>query len=195
MTNKKPAADEPQESSNEAAAKSAADAKAVADAEAIIADAAETIEEVPPAEPLSPLETAEASAAEHLNDLQRLQAEFVNYRKRVDRDRAQVSEFAAAKVIESLIPVLDDVYAARDHKELEGPFAAIADKLEAALERLGWSSYGAEGEHFDPAVHEALVSTPEEGVKEPTIKQVAQPGHKLGDKVLRPARVIVAQPE
>jgi molecular chaperone GrpE len=142
------------------------------------------------------LDEAEAKASEHLADLQRLQAEYVNYRKRVDRDRAIASAVATAKTIEALVPTLDDIAAAREHGDLEGgPFAAIAAKLEAALTQLGWSSFGAVGEIFDPSIHEALLSQPSAEVTEPTISTVAQPGHRVGDRVLRPARVIVAQPE
>ncbi|MDE0572294.1 nucleotide exchange factor GrpE [Demequina sp. B12] len=144
----------------------------------------------------SDLAAAEAKAAEHFADLQRLQAEFVNYRKRVDRDREAMGEQATAKVIESLIPVLDDVLKAREHGDLEdGPFASIAVKLEDALGRLGWSSFGAEGDEFDPNVHEALTSQASADVSVPTVQLVAQPGHRIGDRVVRPARVIVAQPE
>lgn len=142
------------------------------------------------------LTAAATKAAEHLEDLRRLQAEFVNYRKRVDRDRAVLSDQATARVIEELIPTLDDITAAREHGDLaEGPFASIATKLEGALGRLGWECYGAIGDEFDPQVHEALMSQPSADVTVPTIQQVAQPGHRIGDKVLRPARVLVAQPE
>lgn len=144
----------------------------------------------------SALEQAEVKAAEHLADLQRLQAEFVNYRKRVDRDRAASGETANAKFVEALIPVLDDIAAAREHGDLtEGPFAAIAEKLEDTLGRFGWTRYGTPGEVFDPNVHEALMSQPSSEVSEPTVSQVAQPGHRIGDKVVRPARVVVSQPE
>lgn len=142
------------------------------------------------------LTQAQRVAAEHLADLQRLQAEFVNYRKRVDRDRATSGAQATTKVIESLIPALDDIAAARDHGDLtDGPFAAIADKLEEALGRLGWERYGAPGDSFDPAVHEALMSQPSADVTEPTVEHVAQPGHRMGDRVIRAARVVVSQPE
>ncbi|BDZ62622.1 protein GrpE [Demequina sediminis] len=142
------------------------------------------------------LDAAYAKAAEHLADLQRLQAEYVNYRKRVDRDRELIAINATAKAIEALIPVLDDLAAAREHGDLaEGPFAAIADKLESTLGRLGWSSFGAPGDGFDPQLHEALMSQPSTEVTEPTIQHVAQPGHKVGERIVRPARVIVAQPE
>jgi molecular chaperone GrpE len=144
----------------------------------------------------SVLSQAQDKAAEHLADLQRLQAEFANYRKRVDRDRDLASALATARAIEALIPVLDDIAAARDHGDLEeGPFAAIADKLEATLAKFGWNSYGAPGDPFDPALHEALLTQTSPDVTSPQIETVAQPGHRLGDKILRPARVVVAQPE
>lgn len=144
----------------------------------------------------SALGAAETKAAEHLADLQRLQAEYVNYRKRVDRDRAMAGALATAKTIEALIPTLDDIAAAREHGDLEeGPFAAIAAKLEAALATLGWASYGKPGDVFDPVLHEALMSQPSADVTVPTVQHVAQPGHLIGDRVLRPARVVVAQPE
>jgi len=142
------------------------------------------------------LDDAEAKAAEHLGDLQRLQAEYVNYRKRVDRDRLIASSAATAKTIEALVPTLDDIAAAREHGDLEGgPFASIAAKLETALGQLGWSSFGAVGDLFDPTIHEALLSQPSTEVTSPTVVTVAQPGHRVGDRILRPARVVVAQPE
>ncbi|MBN2177373.1 MAG: nucleotide exchange factor GrpE [Demequinaceae bacterium] len=141
------------------------------------------------------LAEAESKAAEHLADLQRLQAEYVNYRKRVERDKGAVVDLAVARVVEALVPVLDDIAAARNHGELEGPFAAIADKLEASLERLGLVTYGIVGEPFDPSVHEALASITEAGLENPIIREVSQAGHRIGDRILRPARVVVAQPE
>lgn len=171
------------------------DDDALAQAEAIMNDAASGIESDEDGAD-DALTAATTKAAEHLEDLRRLQAEFVNYRKRVDRDRAALSDQASAKVVESLIPTLDDIAAAREHGDLvEGPFASIATKLEDALGRLGWQIYGVPGDIFDPQIHEALMSQPSTEVTEPTVQQVAQPGHRIGDKVLRPARVIVAQPE
>ncbi|MFW7414689.1 nucleotide exchange factor GrpE [Demequina sp. SO4-18] len=142
------------------------------------------------------IDRAQQMAAAHLADLQRLQAEYVNYRKRVDRDREVAGDVAAAKMVEALIPALDDIAGAREHGDLdEGPFKAIAAKLEEALARFGWSSYGEAGEEFDPQLHEALMSQPSTEVEVPTIQHVAQPGHRIGDRVVRAARVIVAQPE
>jgi molecular chaperone GrpE len=141
-------------------------------------------------------------AAERLADLQRLQAEYVNYKRRVDRDRAVVQERAAQSVIEALLPVLDDIHAAREHGDLvDGPFASIADKLETTLGKFGLERYGAAGEEFDPALHEALMHTawPQDGSVAPaestTVVQVLQPGSRAGEQILRAARVAVADPE
>jgi molecular chaperone GrpE len=137
-------------------------------------------------------------AAERLADLQRLQAEYVNYRKRVERDRDVARDQAVGAVLESLLPVLDDIHLARQHGDLDGgPFAAIADKLEAVLSRYGLQRFGAVGEPFDPSVHEALMHTEAdlgEGVEVTTVTQVLQPGYRQGDRVLRAARVAVADP-
>ena len=147
---------------------------------------------------LADLDAAQASAAERLSDLQRLQAEFVNYRRRVDRDRDVARDQAVAGVLESLLPVLDDIHLARQHGDLEdGPFAAIAEKLDGVLQRLGLVRYGEPGEEFDPAVHEALMRTEAElaeGTTTTTVVQVLQPGYRAGDRVLRAARVAVADP-
>jgi molecular chaperone GrpE len=140
----------------------------------------------------------EALAAERLDDLQRLQAEFVNYRRRVERDRDVARDSAVASVLEALLPVLDDVHLARQHGDLEGgPFAAIAEKLEATLTRFGLARYGEPGETFDPAVHEALIHTQAElaeGTTDTTVVQILQPGYKAGERILRAARVAVADP-
>jgi molecular chaperone GrpE len=144
------------------------------------------------------LDAARALADERLNDLQRLQAEYVNYRRRVDRDRDVAREAAVASVLEALLPVLDDVHLARQHGDLEsGPFAAIAEKLEATLGRFGLARYGDPGEAFDPTVHEALIHTRAElaeGTTETTVVQILQPGYRAGERVLRAARVAVADP-
>ena len=145
-----------------------------------------------------------ALAAERLGDLQRLQAEYVNYKRRVDRDRALVQERAVRDVLESVLPVLDDIQAARDHGDLvEGPFAAIADKLEATLGKYGLSRFGNKGEPFDPMQHEALMHAPwptgddelPTDASGTTVVTVLQPGYRAGEQVLRPARVAVADPE
>src|SRR4051794_28311989 len=138
-------------------------------------------------------------AAERLADLQRLQAEYVNYRKRVERDRDVAREVAVASLLETLLPVMDDLHLARQHGDLEnGPFAAVSDKLETVLGRAGLERFGAVGEPFDPAVHEALMHVQAElapGTDTTTVVQVLQPGYRVGERVLRAARVAVADPD
>jgi molecular chaperone GrpE len=153
---------------------------------------------VTPGQVSDELVAAEALAEELVADLQRLNAEYVNYRKRVERDRDVARETAVASVLEALLPVVDEVHLARLHGDLEqGPFASIADKLEATLERFGLIRYGEVGEAFDPTVHEALMHTQAElaaGTTVTTVVQVLQPGYRAQERILRAARVAVADP-
>jgi molecular chaperone GrpE len=136
-----------------------------------------------------------AQLAERTADLQRVTAEYANYRKRVERDRMAVREQALANVLTSLLPVLDDIGRAREHGELVGGFKSVADSLESATSKLGLVSFGDEGEPFDPTVHEALTHSYSADVTEPTAVAIFQPGYKVGERILRPARVAVAEPE
>jgi molecular chaperone GrpE len=137
---------------------------------------------------------AEARLAERTADLQRLQAEYANYRKRVDRDRAAVREQAVATVLTGLLPVLDAINQAREHGELSGGFKSVADSLQSAVGKLGLVAYGEKGDVFDPKIHEALSATYSPDVTEDTCVEIFQPGYKVGEKILRPARVAVAEP-
>ncbi|PRB41206.1 nucleotide exchange factor GrpE [Arthrobacter sp. MYb23] len=151
--------------------------------------------EVPAEESVASGAAAEAQAAELRNDLLRLQAEYVNYRKRVERDRAVAGEMAVIGVLNSLLPVLDDVDAARQHGDLEGgPFAAIATKLENALKTYGLERIADTGVEFDPTIHEALIQQPGEDIEVDTVSQVLRSGYRSGERVLRAAQVIVAVP-
>ena len=138
--------------------------------------------------------TASARLAERTADLQRLQAEYANYRKRVERDRLAVREQALANVLNELVPVLDDVGRAREHGELVGGFKSVADSLEAIAAKLGLTSFGEAGDPFDPTLHEALMHSYSASVTEPTAVQILQPGYKVGERIIRPARVAVAEP-
>jgi molecular chaperone GrpE len=137
---------------------------------------------------------ATARLAERTADLQRLQAEYANYRKRVERDRMAVREQALANVLMELLPVLDDIGRAREHGELTGGFKSVAEALEAAAVKLGLTAYGEAGDPFDPNVHEALMHSYSADVSEPACVRILQPGYKVGDRILRPARVAVAEP-
>jgi len=135
-----------------------------------------------------------AQLAERTADLQRLQAEYANYRKRVDRDRAAVREQAVVATLAGLIPVLDAIDKAREHGELSGGFEKVADSLQAALGKLGLVTYGEKGDPFDPNIHEALTGFPSPEVTEDTCVEILFPGYKVGDRILRPAKVAVAKP-
>ncbi|MEY9843337.1 nucleotide exchange factor GrpE [Streptacidiphilus sp. MAP5-3] len=133
--------------------------------------------------------------AERTADLQRLQAEYQNYRKRVERDRVTVREIAVAAILENLLPVLDDIGRARDHDELVGGFKSVGESLETVVAKLGLQQFGKQGETFDPQLHEALMHSYSADVEETTCVQILQPGYKIGDRIIRPARVAVAEPE
>jgi molecular chaperone GrpE len=149
-------------------------------------------------QPQEGVDVREGSARESelLADLQRVTAEYANYRRRVDRDRASVVEHATLALLESLLPLLDAVELARQHGDLEGPFKAVGEGLEAVAERQGLQRVGAKGDPFDPAVHHALVHAPEDpDVDFPVVAEVLQPGWRLSSgRVLRPAGVVVAEP-
>lgn len=133
--------------------------------------------------------------AERTADLQRLQAEYVNYKKRVDRDRALMRAQGREDVLVSLLTVLDDVGRAEEHGELIGGFKAVADALQAAVTKHQLEKFGAAGEPFDPNQHEAVFHAGESvEVQTTSIAQVMQPGYRVGDKVLRAATVGVVDP-
>ncbi|HET6909114.1 MAG TPA: nucleotide exchange factor GrpE [Mycobacteriales bacterium] len=131
---------------------------------------------------------------ERTADVQRLQAEFANYRRRVERDRQAVAEQALGSVLLGLLPVLDDIDRARAHGEVDGGFKLVADGLETTLTKLGLERFGTAGEPFDPTVHEALTHALSPDVTEPVCAEIYQPGFRIGDRVLRPARVAVQEP-
>jgi len=138
-------------------------------------------------------------AETRLADLQRERAEFVNFRRRAERDIAAARSAGVAGIVEALLPVLDDISLARAHGDLNGtPFASIAEKLDATLARFGVEVFGEVGDAFDPSVHEALLheALPEAhaGSEVAVTTRVLQPGYRLGERVLRPARVAVADP-
>ncbi len=140
------------------------------------------------------LAALEAELSERTADVQRVHAEYANYRKRVDRDRELVRDQAAAAVLVELLTILDDIDRAREHDELTGGFKSVAEALEATVDKLGLERYGTAGEPFDPNVHEALIHSEDDSVTETTCIAVLQPGYRYAGRVLRPARVAVADP-
>ncbi|MFF7726013.1 nucleotide exchange factor GrpE [Streptomyces sp. NPDC008001] len=141
------------------------------------------------------LDQAQAALNERTADLQRLQAEYQNYRRRVERDRVTVKEIAVANLLSELLPTLDDIGRARDHGELVGGFKSVAESLETVAAKMGLQQFGKEGEPFDPLVHEALMHSYAPDVTETTCVQILQPGYRIGERTIRPARVAVAEPQ
>lgn len=154
----------------------------------------------PPAEEEKPglgaeLETVRSELTERTHDLQRVTAEYANYRKRVDRDRGAAAEQTTGKVLTDLLPVLDDIDRAREHGDLVGPFASVAEQLTAVTGKLGLVAFGEKGDPFDPNRHEAVAHLTSADVTEPTCVEVMRRGYTLGERMLRAALVAVADPE
>jgi molecular chaperone GrpE len=141
------------------------------------------------------LESLRAELEERTRDVQRVSAEYANYRKRVDRDRGLAAEQTTGLVISSLLPVLDDLDRAREHGDLVGPFGGVAEQLTAALGKFGLTAFGEKGDPFDPTRHDAVAHLTSGEVTEPTCIDVMRRGYQLGDRLLRPALVAVADPE
>ena len=155
-----------------------------------------------PEEAASPVSEAEAEVielkaalAERTSDLQRLQAEYVNYKRRVDRDRDLARKVTIEGVLKDFLSVLDDVRSAREHEELNGGFKAVAEEIERVTSKYGLQAFGEAGDPFNPHIHEALLHAHAGGIDGPTCVEILQPGYRIGDRVLRPARVAVAEPE
>ena len=147
----------------------------------------EIVEEVVPDQVIDPVLTL-------TNDLQRLQAEYANYRKRIERDRLVAHEMAIGAVLTELLALLDAVDLAEQHGEVTGGFKAVSDQLNAITSRIGLEKYGSEGEAFDPQIHEALMHETSADVAVATASKILQPGYKYKERILRPARVSVTDP-
>jgi molecular chaperone GrpE len=141
------------------------------------------------------LQALRAELDERTKDVQRVSAEYANYRKRVDRDRGLVAEQATGAVLSALLPVLDDLDRAREHGDLVGPFGVVAEQLAGSLAKFGLSAFGEKGDPFDPTRHDAVAHLTSAEVTEPTCIDVMRRGYLLGDRLLRPALVAVADPE
>jgi molecular chaperone GrpE len=147
-----------------------------------------------PAAEAAEVTEAKAALAERTGDLQRLQAEYVNYKRRVDRDREVTRRAGIESVLKDILPVLDDLRSAREHEELSGGFKAVAEEIERVAGKYGLETFGRPGDPFDPHIHEALLHAHATGITGPTCVEILQPGYRIGDKVLRVARVAVAEP-
>lgn len=140
------------------------------------------------------LNVLQTTVEERTRDLQRLSAEFQNYRKRVERDKARAAEAQTIAVLSNLLPVLDDLDRAREHGDLTGPFSSVADQLYGALTKHGLESFGEKGDEFDPNLHEAVAHMHSDEVDGPTCIDVMRRGYRVGDKLVRAAMVAVAEP-
>ena len=137
----------------------------------------------------------DARVIELTADLQRVHAEYANYRKRVERDRDAVKELAVGAALGDLLPVLDDIGRARDHGDLDGAFKSVAESFESTIARLGLEKYGEVGDPFDPQIHEAISHATSPDVTGPTCTAVMAPGYRYKGRILRPAIVAVTDPE
>ena len=156
-----------------------------ADIDAITAEAAELQSDVVKERDL---------VADLTADLQRLQAEYSNYRKRVERDRALAHEIAVSSVLNELLPILDDLERAASHGELTGGFKAVADQLTSITTRIGLTRFGEAPSTFDPNIHDAMMHETSDEVTETTVTAILQPGYKYKERIVRPARVTVTDP-
>ena len=151
--------------------------------------------EQPVADKDSRVTELETALAERTADLQRLQAEYVNYKRRVDRDRDLSRKTGEESVLKDLLDVLDDVRSAGEHGELTGAFRAVGDEVVRVTAKHGLVAFGEKGDTFDPHIHEALLHSLSDEVSGPTCVEILQPGYRVGERVLRPARVAVAEPD
>jgi molecular chaperone GrpE len=150
--------------------------------------------DAPPAAGSEQVVELEQAVAERTADLQRLQAEYANYRKRVERDRVMVRDIATADVLVSMLPIVDDIDRARAHGDLTGAFKAVADQFDTALTKLGLEAFAEVGDLFDPAQHEAVLHSESDAVDAPTVTTVMRRGYKFADRLVRPAMVGVSEP-
>jgi len=151
------------------------------------------VTDLPPTE--EPQDETARQLAERTEDLQRVSAEYANYRRRVDRDRVVVVDQAAERFAGQLIPVVDDIERAREHGDLTGAFKVVADRVLGLLDGLGVTTFGTPGDPFDPALHEAVLHDTSPDVAVPTATTVLRPGFRRGERVLRTAMVGVSDPE
>ncbi|MCY0933068.1 nucleotide exchange factor GrpE [Streptomyces sp. H34-S4] len=195
MSEETPGFDEKPEVPTDAAPDDAAEPKAAASSEEEAAAPAGDSAAVQDVALLAQLDQARTALGERTADLQRVQAEYQNYRRRVERDRIAVKEIAVASLLTELLPTLDDIGRAREHGELVGGFKSVAESLETAAAKMGLQQFGKEGEPFDPTIHEALMHSYAADVTEDTCVAILQPGYRIGERTIRPARVAVAEPQ
>lgn len=144
---------------------------------------------------LTPLGQAKKEAAEYLEALQRERAEFINFRNRAQKEQARFRQHGIIDVLTALLPALDDIDRIREHSEMDDSFKAVANKIDKAFEKFGVEKFGEKGEDFDPTKHDAILHKPDPNAEKETVDTVVEAGYRIGDRVIRAARVVVASPQ
>ena len=144
---------------------------------------------------LTPLGQAKKEAAEYLEALQRERAEFINFRNRSQKEQERFRQHGIIDVLTALLPVLDDIDRIREHSEMDDSFKAVANKIDKAFEKFGVEKFGEKGEDFDPTKHDAILHKPDPNAEKETVDTVVEAGYRIGDRVIRAARVVVASPQ
>ena len=143
---------------------------------------------------LTPLGKAKKEAADYLEALQRERAEFINYRNRAKKEQDRFRQHGIIDVLTALLPALDDIDRIREHSEMDDSFKAVAAKIDKAFEKFGVEKFGEKGEDFDPTKHDAILHKPDPNAEKETVDTVVEAGYRIGDRVIRAARVVVASP-
>ena len=196
-----PAADEAKPAENQASDQSAPKAKEPADdtkPEAAKPDDAKADTEgddKAAEDTLTPLGKAKKEAADYLEALQRERAEFINYRNRAKKEQDRFRQHGIIDVLTALLPALDDIDRIREHSEMDDSFKAVAAKIDKAFEKFGVEKFGEKGEDFDPTKHDAILHKPDPNAEKETVDTVVEAGYRIGDRVIRAARVVVASPQ
>ena len=144
---------------------------------------------------LTPLGQAKKEAAEYLEALQRERAEFINFRNRSQKVQERFRQHGIIDVLTALLPALDDIDRIREHSEMDDSFKAVANKIDKAFEKFGVEKFGEKGEDFDPTKHDAILHKPDPQAEKETVDTVVEAGYRIGDRVIRAARVVVASPQ
>ena len=144
---------------------------------------------------LTPLGQAKKEAAEYLEALQRERAEFINFRNRAQKEQDRFRQHGIIDVLTALLPALDDIDRIREHSEMDDSFKAVANKIDKAFEKFGVEKFGEKGEDFDPTKHDAILHKPDPNAEKEIVDTVVEAGYRIGDRVIRAARVVVASPQ
>lgn len=144
---------------------------------------------------MTPLGKAKKEAAEYLEALQRERAEFINFRNRAAKEQDRFRQHGIIDVLTALLPALDDIDRIREHSEMDDSFKAVSTKIDKAFEKFGVEKFGEKGEDFDPTKHDAILHKPDPDATKETVDAVVEAGYRIGDRVIRAARVVVSSPQ